>query len=113
MDIIIKPHKIKNISNQFFNDLYNLMNNKEFNLFYTKYFNNWDNITTLILYFKLYETINNYFYINYNRKITKKELTYILHHIFTNTILRTIIIQKFTQFKTNSESQLNFNISIT
>ena len=111
MHIIIKP-KVKNIINHFFNDLYHLMNNKKFHLFYTKYFTNWNNITTLILYFKLYESINKYFIINYNRKITKKELTYVLHHMFKNTLIRNIIIQKFIQFQNNSDSELKFTMSI-
>ena len=43
MEIILKTDVNIN-NNPFFNDLYKLMNNKEFQKFYKKYLNNWDNI---------------------------------------------------------------------
>ena len=38
--------------NNFFHDLYELMNNDIFKKFYNKYFNNWTDINTTIMYFK-------------------------------------------------------------
>ena len=62
---------------------------------------------------QIYETINTMFLTKYNRNITKKELSYVLHHIFKNTFIRTIILQKFHTFQNNNDTLLNFNILLS
>lgn len=100
----------KNNSN-FINDLCNLMENKKFRNFYNKYFTFWVNINTTIMYFKLYEIINISFSKKFNRPIKKNEMSFILHNIIKNNILRNIVINNYELFKNSHESYLLTNIN--
>ena len=97
----------KNIN--FFIDLYKLMNNSEFRNFYNKYFTVWTNIDTMIMYFKLYEIIEITFYKKFNRNITKKEILFLLNNIIKNNLLRKILINNYTLFKTTEQKYLTTN----
>ena len=99
---------IKN-NNHFMNDLYNIMNNPTFKVFYNKYCDNWDNINTVIMYFKLFEIIEISFYKNFNRTITKKEILYILNNIIKNTLFRKIIVDNYQLFKNSQSNQLTIS----
>ena len=93
----------------FFIELYNLMNNPEFRTFYNKYFTVWTNIDTMIMYFKLYEIIEITFYKKFNKNITKKEILFLLNNIIKNNLLRKIVINNYTLFKTTEQKYLTTN----
>lgn len=97
----------------FFNDLYKLMNNKVFRDFYNKYFLNWDDINTTLMYFKTFETIEFLFYSRYNRKIKKNEILFLLNKIFKNKFTRKIAINKFNLYKNTCDKYINFNNMIS
>ncbi len=108
MDIELYTSLKKNKSS-FFNDLYDLMNNQIFKDFYNKYFLNWSDINTTLMYFKTFETLEFMFYSRYNRKIKKNEIIFLLNKIFKNKFTRKIAIDKFNLYKITCDKYINFN----
>ena len=96
-------------NSRFFNDLYDLMNNHIFRQFYDKYFSNWVDIDTNLMYFKTFETLEYIFYSKYNRKLKKNEILFFLNKIFKNKITRKIAINKFNLYKNTCDRYFNFN----
>ena len=106
--------KIEKKNNEnFMLDLHNLMNNKQFRIFYNKYFDNWLNINTIIMYFKLYEVVEISFFKKFNRVIIKEEMLFILNNIIKNNILRKIVVDNYTLFKDTNEYNMILNKTIT
>lgn len=106
--------KIEKKNNEnFMLDLHNLMNNKQFRIFYNKYFDNWLNINTIIMYFKLYEVVEISFFKKFNRVIKKEEMLFILNNIIKNNILRKIVVDNYTLFKDTNEYNMILNKTIT
>ena len=101
--------KIQKKNNNFFLDLFNLMNNPEFKKFYNKYFTVWSNIDTTLMYFKLYEIIEITFYKKFNRNITKKEIFFLLNNIVKNNLLRKMVINNYILFKDSEQKYLTTN----
>lgn len=101
--------KIQKKNSSFFLDLYKLMNNPQFRSFYNKHCTVWSNIDTIIMYFKLYEIIEITFINKFNRKITQKEMLFILNNIIKNNILRKIVINNYILFKTSEQKYLTSN----
>lgn len=101
--------EIQKKNSQFFLDLYKLMNNTLFRSFYNKYCTVWSNIDTIIMYFKLYEIIEMTFTNKFNRKITRKEMLFILNNIIKNNILRKIVIDNYILFKNSEQKYLTSN----
>ena len=101
--------KIQKKNTNFFIDLYKLMNNQEFREFYNKHFTVWNNIDTIIMYFKLYEIIEISFFKKFNRNITKKEILFILNNIIKNNVLRKIVINNYILFKDSEQKYLTVN----
>ena len=85
------------------------MNNPQFRSFYNKHCTVWSNIDTIIMYFKLYEIIEITFINKFNRKITQKEMLFILNNIIKNNILRKIVINNYILFKTSEQKYLTSN----
>tara|TARA_B000000475_G_C15818596_1_gene374744 strand:+ start:95 stop:421 length:327 start_codon:yes stop_codon:yes gene_type:complete len=94
--------------NNFFHDLYELMNNDIFKKFYNKYFNNWIDINTTIMYFKTYETLEYLFYCKYKRQIQKDEMDFLLEKIFKNKYSRQLALEKYNIYKTTCDKYLNY-----
>ena len=109
MDIIVK-NDVNTNQNPFFNDLYKLMNNKTFQDFYKKYLNNWDNINTTILYFKLFYGISNLYKKKLGKKISNKDMNSILKFIFSNSLLRKTVLQFYNDYKIHHLDELNLNM---
>lgn len=98
-------------NNNFIYDLCNLMNNNIFKSFYKKYCNTWLNVNTIIMYLKLYEIIEISYYNKFNKKITQKEMLYILNNIIKNSILREIVVNNYQIYKsTNTPYLISNNI---
>ena len=101
IDNIINEGKIILKENDFFNDLHNLMNNSEFRNFYDKHFNDFTNTQIVLLYIKLYETLQ----IEYKEKngydIEKEVLAYIMKELMSNNISRKNIIKAFNNYSEN------------
>ena len=63
----------------------------------------------MIMYFKLYEIIEITFYKKFNKNITKKEILFLLNNIIKNNLLRKIVINNYTLFKTTEQKYLTTN----
>ena len=85
--------------NQFFQDFTSLMRCQEFRNFYDNYFNDWSNIQTMVFYMKIYSTIEDLYYNQYNIKINDELMTYTLHKIITTTETRKAAVELFKNFK--------------
>ena len=88
--------------NPFFRDFTGLMRNDEFKKFYRNYFKNWSDIQTMIFYMKLYTTIKDAYYGQYNENITDELMTFTLHKIITTTEMRKMAMELFKNFKGES-----------
>ena len=102
---IIEKGKIILKENDFFNDLDYIMSNNNFRLFYDKYFKDFSDVKVVILYMKLYETIQKeYFEIN-NKEIEKELLAYIIKELMSDNFTRKIIMNSFNEYEKNNNSK--------
>lgn len=92
--------------NNFFSDLVNLMENKEFKFFYEKYFNDWTDIETMIFYMKLYQSITNEYYERFEKEISKEIITYMMQKIMSNENMRKVAIDCFRKYKDQNYKSL-------
>ena len=113
MDIILKKKNLINddkiCENNFFNDLCEIMNDKKFKVFFKKYFTNYDEINTVMMYLKIYEMIEYYYMKKFNKEIDIRTMKIILNYIIKNNILRNIIIKNYEKFKKTSDVMININ----
>ena len=84
--------------NKFFYDLEKIMQNDEFSTFYNTYFKNFNDIKTVLMYMKLYETIEKEYLTRYNKPIEKEILAKMMKEIMTNTPTRKMILKSFNEF---------------
>jgi hypothetical protein len=99
---IIKKGEIILKENDFFNDLDYVMNDDNFRIFYDKYFKDFSDVKVVVLYMKLYETIQKeYFEIN-NKEIEKELLAYIIKELMNDSFTRKIIINSFSDYENNN-----------
>jgi hypothetical protein len=107
IDNITNEGKIILKENDFFNDLDNLMNNNEFRNFYDKHFNDFTNTQIVLLYMKLYETLQ----IEYKEKngcdIEKEVLAYIMKELMSDNKSRKNIIKAFNNYSENKNKNGN------
>ena len=104
---IINDGKVILSENSFFNDLNNIMNNNEFRNFYDKYFNDFSDTKVVLLYMKLYETLQ----IEYREKngcdVEKEVLAYIMKELMTDNISRKNIFDAFNDYTENNNKNGN------
>ena len=98
--------------NQFLNDLDSIMNNSEFKLFYDKYFNDITDIKTIIMYMKLYETIEREYKEKNGTDIESELLVYIIKELMSDSISRKNILDSFILFIENNNSNKKFLLDI-
>ena len=110
-EIIKKGNHILD-DNPFFNGLDNVMQNAEFRNFYDKYFKDYSDIKTVILYMKLYQTIEEE-YKNINGcDIDKGFLAYMLKELMCNDITRKNILKSFNDFTENNQTNKKYLLDI-
>ena len=100
---LIVPKKILS-ENEFFNDLDSIMTDDKFRIFYNKYFKNFNDIKTVLLYMKLYETIQIEYREQNNCDIDNELLAYMISELMNNSDTRKMIINSFNNF-----TDLNIN----
>ena len=109
---IINDGKVILSENSFFNDLDNIMNNIEFRNFYDKYFKDFTDTKIVLLYMKLYETLQ----IEYKEKngcdIEKEVLVYIMKELMSDNISRTNIIEAFNNYTENKIKNKKYLLDI-
>lgn len=113
----IKEHIIKKgetilEENDFFKKLESTMHNTEFRSFYNKYFKDYSDIKTIILYMKLYETIETEYNIINGYSIEKEFLAYIIKELMCNDISRKNIIKTFENYTENKQINKKYLLDI-
>ena len=96
-NVLIKHENILE-KNKFFNDLDKIMNNTDFSHFYETYFTTFNDIKTILLYMKLYETIKKEYYNLYHIEINKDVLAIMMKELISNTETRKLIIKSFNEY---------------
>ena len=100
LDITIiknKETEIKKPSN-FLLELSNLMNNHEFRTFFDSYFENWDDVKTVVMFMKTYEMIDKEYTRKFNQKIEPKKMSKILKEMMIKGDYRRMIVGKMMHF---------------
>ena len=103
-NIINEGNKIYE-ENDFLRDLYNMMNDNNFRVFVNKYLDKWDNIKNIILFIKLFETIEKEYYQIFKKKISKQKMLYSIKHLFANKELRKVILESYDNFQKYNSNQ--------
>ena len=109
-DIIIKGEELLK-NNEFMKDLSNIMENKEFNSFFNKYFKTNTDTKVSLIYMKLYNEFKNR--VIQGEILDKRINTFIIWKIMTDRNMRPFVINKieegknifdeFTKFVNNNE----------
>ena len=92
------------LENIFFNDLDNIMKDSNFKQFYDTYFNDFTDIKVIIMYMKLYETIQIEYKKKNNCEIEKELLAYIIRELMNNHISRKKIFDSYYNFMDNKNN---------
>ncbi len=85
-------------TNIFFNDMNDLMHNEGFKTFYDKYFRDSSDIKSVLIYLKLYETLQMEYKERHNVDIDEEVLIYIIKELMVNKTSRQNILQSFDTF---------------
>lgn len=104
----------KNIlqQNDFFNSLDVVMSNDDFRSFYDNYFKDFTNIKVVILYMKLYETIQIEYKERNGIPIKKEFLAYMIKELMNNSESRKYIYEAFYNFIDNKQYNNKFILDI-
>lgn len=97
-DSIMKSGKQILDENDFFKNLNNIMENTDFKLFYDKYFKDFNDIKVVILYMKLYETVQKEYKDKYNCDIESEMLIFIIKELFNENSSRKYIFESFQNY---------------
>lgn len=103
-DIIEKGNKILQ-ENDFFAELDYIMNDNNFRSFYSKYFKDFTDIKTIILYMKLYETIQVEYKERYKIDIEKELLAFMIKELMCDELSRKNIIESFNNYINSNNSR--------
>lgn len=96
--------------NDFFQGLDIVMSNNDFRPFYDKYFKNITDVNTVILYMKLYETIQKEYKNVYNIDIQKELLVYMMKELMSDNNTRKNILESFHKYSNSKNSTDNKNL---
>ena len=88
---------VKKPSN-FLLELSNLMNNHEFRTFFDSYFENWDDVKTVVMFMKTYEMIDNEYSRKFGCKIEPTKMSKILKEMMSKSDYRRMIVGKMMHF---------------
>lgn len=98
--------------NDFFNSLDVIMTNHDFRSFYDNYFKDFTDIKVVILYMKLYETIQIEYKERNGVSIKKEFLAYMIKELMNNNESRKYIHEAFYNFTDNKQSNNKFILDI-
>ena len=109
---IIKEGKHILEENNFFNDLDNIMIDNNFRSFYNTYFKDFTDIKVVLLYMKLYETIQIEYKERNGVEIEKELLAYMIKELMSDNDSRKNIYKAFYNFTDNKHANNKFILDI-
>lgn len=98
--------------NNFFNDLDNIMIDNNFRSFYNTYFKDFTDIKVVLLYMKLYETIQIEYKDHNGVEIEKELLAYMIKELMSDNESRKNIYKAFYNFTDNKQANNKFILDI-
>jgi hypothetical protein len=98
--------------NDFFNDLDNIMCDINFRSFYNTYFKDFTDIKVVLLYMKLYETIQIEYKEHNGVDIEKELLAYMIKELMSDNESRKNIYKAFYNFTDNKQANNKFILDI-
>jgi len=87
-----------------------IMENDEFRSFFRDHFNNWNDITILIMCMKLYDMVDQ-FYIKKNQKLESEEIVEVVKNAIKNTDIRKVLVDNMMNFTKGIESGFSKNMA--
>ena len=92
-------------NNDFMRDLYDMMTNTRFRNFVDKYLCEWNSIKSVIMFIKLFETIENEYQNKFNKKISKELMLYTINNLFKDKELRKLVLRSYHDFQNFNQSK--------
>lgn len=89
--------------NNFFKDLDEIMNDEQFRGFMDKYSRQWGELETILMYVKLYDTIEKEYMNKYNKPISRKVIIGLIMEMMSNGETRSVIARSYNDFKNKTE----------
>ena len=102
--------------NEFFNDLSELMENDKFKSFFNKYFTNWTEIKSNVIFMNLYQEIKNKYKKINQEELDKSVVIFLIWKMMRTNEIRPIIIRtmdeqlKNTKLKDDFFDKLKFSL---
>ena len=85
-------------NNNFFNELNEIMKDDKFRPFYEKYFQDSTDVKSVLLYLKLYETLQKEYKERNDKDIDEELLVYMMKELMTNKVTQQHIICSFDNY---------------
>ena len=98
--------------NEFMRDLYDMMSNDRFRNFIDKYLNEWNSIKSVIMFIKLFETIEYEYFEKFKEPITKELMLVTIKKLFEDKDLRKIILKSYDDFQSIKKTKNKKYLSI-
>ena len=86
-----------------------VMEQGEFREFFRKYFNDWDDVTCMIMFMKLYDYIDQC-YERMGRELTSDQVVEIVRECIKNGEMRSVLSSQMTNFTKGLESAFSGNM---
>ena len=104
---IEKGNKLIN-DNEFFNDLTKLMENEEFKSFFSKYFTNWTEIKSNVIFMNLYQEIKNKYKEINQQELDKSVVIFLIWKMMRSNNIRPFIIRTMDEQLKNNKLKDDF-----
>lgn len=94
--------------NEFFNDLTRLMENEEFKSFFSKYFTNWTEIKSNVIFMNLYQEIKNKYKEINQQELDKSVVIFLIWKMMRSNNIRPFIIRTMDEQLKNNKLKEDF-----
>ena len=94
--------------NEFFNDLTKLMENEEFKSFFSKYFTNWTEIKSNVIFMNLYQEIKNKYKEINQQELDKSVVIFLIWKMMRSNNIRPFIIRTMDEQLKNNKLKDDF-----
>lgn len=94
--------------NEFFNDLSELMENDKFKSFFNKYFTNWTEIKSNVIFMNLYQEIKNKYEELNQEELDKSVVIFLIWKMMRTNNIRPFIIKTIDEQLKNNKSKDDF-----
>lgn len=101
--LLTTKKSIKPVQSKFLRDLHSVMKNPEFSTFFDEYCSDWTDTQTVLMYMKLYKTLEQQYSKKHGKPIHPELLLYAMKQIFSDSKYRQMVVKSFEKFKNNDK----------